>query len=211
MSVTLKSILIVLLVLILDQLLKIIIKTNMTMGQEIHVIGDWFLIHFTENNGMAFGMDLPGNNGKIFLSIFRILAVIGITFYLRYLIIQKVHQGMIIALSLILAGAIGNIIDSLFYGMIFNDSWGQVATLFPEGGGYSSFLHGRVVDMLYFPVIRGTWPDWIPWVGGRQLIFFRPVFNIADSAITTGVFIVLVFQKRFFQPEEKPEEDQSTM
>jgi len=175
----------------------------MTMGQEIHVIGDWFLIHFTENNGMAFG--------KIFLSIFRILAVIGISYYLRYMIMQKAHHGMIIALSLILAGAIGNIIDSLFYGMIFSDSWGQVASLFPEGGGYSSFLHGRVVDMLYFPVIRGNWPAWIPWIGGNQLIFFRPVFNIADSSITIGVFIVLIFQKRFFHSGEKPEGDQSTI
>ena len=184
MSVTQKSILIIFLVLFIDQLLKILVKTNMIMGQEIHLIGNWFLIHFTENNGMAFGMDMPGKNGKILLSIFRILAVTGISFYLRHLIIQKAHQGLIIAISLILAGAVGNIIDSLFYGMIFDHSWGKIAVLFPEGGGYSSFLHGKVVDMLYFPVIRGIWPEWIPLVGGRQLIFFRPVFNIADSSIT---------------------------
>jgi signal peptidase II len=208
-SLTQKSILSVLLILILDQLFKILVKTNMVMGQEIHVIGNWFILHFTENNGMAFGIDFPGNNGKIFLTLFRVLAVVGIIYYIRFQIIQKSHPGLIIALSLILAGAVGNIIDSLFYGMIFNDSWGQVATMFPEGGGYSSFLQGRVVDMLYFPVIKGSWPEWFPWIGGQQLIFFRPVFNIADSSITTGVAIVLVFQKRFFLIEEKTEEDNS--
>jgi len=198
MSLTWKSILIVTGILILDQIFKILVKTNMIMGQEIQVIGNWFLLHFTENKGMAFGMNLPGDNGKILLSLFRILAVIGISFYLRHLIVHKAHQGLIIAISLILAGAIGNIIDSLFYGMIFTDSWGRVASIFPESGGYASFLHGRVVDMLYFPIIRGTWPEWVPWVGGSQLIFFRPVFNIADSSITVGVFIVLIFQKRYF-------------
>jgi len=173
------------------------------MGQEIHVLGNWFILHFTENNGMAFGIDMPGNNGKIFLTLFRILAVIAISFYLRFLILQKSHKGLLVAISLILAGAFGNIIDSLFYGMIFEDSWGKIATMFPENGGYSSILQGRVVDMFYFPVIRGNWPDWVPWLGGSQLIFFRPVFNIADSSITVGVSIVLIFQKRFFpNPEE---------
>jgi signal peptidase II len=108
---------------------------------------------------------------------------------------------------LILAGAVGNILDSLFYGMIFNDSWGRIATLFPEGGGYSSFLHGRVVDMFYFPVIRGVWPDWFPWLGGSSLVFFRPVFNIADSSITVGVFIILIWQKRFFSEDIFPAKD----
>lgn len=198
MPATKKYLLIILLVLVLDQLSKILIKTNMMMGQEIHVLGNWFILHFTENNGMAFGIDMPGKNGKIYLTLFRVLAVVAISFYLRYLIIQKSHTGLLVAISLILAGAVGNIIDSLFYGMIFEDSWGRVASMFPEGGGYSSILQGRVVDMLYFPVIRGTWPDWVPWVGGTQLIFFRPVFNIADSSITVGVSIVLIFQKRFF-------------
>ena len=207
MSIGKKSILIILIILTLDQLFKILIKTNMIIGQEIPVIGNWFILHFTENNGMAFGMDLPGENGKIFLSLFRILAVTGIAFYMRYLIRQKAHNGLVFSVALILAGAAGNIFDSLFYGMIFDDSWGKVATLFPDGGGYSSFLHGRVVDMLYFPVIRGYWPDWFPFWGGRSLVFFRPVFNMADSSITVGVFIILFFQKRFFAELENKKED----
>lgn len=203
MSLTRKSILIIFLVLVLDQVFKILVKTHMTIGQEIQVIGHWFLLHFTENNGMAFGLDLPGNNGKIFLTLFRIIAVAAIGLYLRHLIRHSSPPGLVIALSLILAGAAGNIFDSLFYGMIFEDSWGRVSAMFPEGGGYAPFLQGKVVDMLYFPVIRGNWPEWVPWVGGRQLIFFRPVFNIADSSITMGVAIVLIFQKRFFQHEEQ--------
>lgn len=203
MSIGKKSILIIFIILTLDQLFKILIKTNMQIGQEANVIGNWFILHFTENNGMAFGMDLPGENGKIFLSLFRILAVTGIAFYMRYLIRQKAHNGLVLSVALILAGAAGNIFDSLFYGLIFDDSWGKFATLFPEGGGYSSFLHGRVVDMLYFPIIRGYWPDWFPFWGGQSLVFFRPVFNIADSSITVGVFIILFFQKRFFAELEK--------
>ncbi len=206
MTIGKKSILIILSILTLDQLFKILIKTNMRIGEEIPVIGNWFILHFTENNGMAFGMDLPGENGKIFLSLFRILAVTGIAFYMRYLIRQKAHNGLVLSVALILAGAAGNIFDSLFYGMIFDDSWGKVATLFPDGGGYSSLLHGRVVDMLYFPVLRGYWPDWFPFWGGQSLVFFRPVFNIADSSITVGVFIILFFQKRFFAELENKEE-----
>jgi signal peptidase II len=209
MSIGKKSILVILIILAIDQLFKILVKTNMSIGQEIPVIGNWFILHFTENNGMAFGMDLPGENGKIFLSLFRILAVIGIAFYLRYLIRQGAHNGLVISVAMILAGAAGNIFDSLFYGMIFDDSWGKVATLFPEAGGYSSFLHGRVVDMLYFPVIRGYWPDWFPFFGGQSLVFFRPVFNIADSSITIGVFIILFFQRRFFAEQEKKEKKES--
>ena len=206
MTIGKKSILIILAILTLDQFFKVLIKTNMRIGEEIPVIGNWFILHFTENNGMAFGMDLPGENGKIFLSLFRILAVTGIAFYMRYLIRQKAHNGLVLSVALILAGAAGNIFDSLFYGMIFDDSWGKVATLFPDGGGYSSLLHGRVVDMLYFPVIRGYWPDWFPFWGGQSLVFFRPVFNIADSSITVGVFIILFFQKRFFAELENKEE-----
>jgi len=207
MTIGRKSILIILIILTIDQLFKILIKTHMSIGQETSVIGNWFILHFTENNGMAFGMDLPGENGKIFLSLFRILAVTGIAFYIRYLIRQKAHNGLVISVAMILAGAAGNIFDSLFYGMIFDDSWGKVATLFPEGGGYSSFLHGRVVDMLYFPVIRGYWPDWFPFWGGQSLVFFRPVFNIADSSITVGVFIILFFQRRFFAEQENRKAD----
>jgi signal peptidase II len=207
MSITKKAIFLIIGILILDQVVKIIVKTNMTIGEEINVIGNWFIIHFTENNGMAFGMDLPGNNGKTFLSIFRLIAITAIGFYLHYLIKQNAHRGLILSVALILAGAAGNILDSLFYGMIFNDSWGRVATLFPEGGGYASFLQGKVVDLFYFPVIRGVWPDWVPWWGGSSLIFFRPVFNIADSSKTVGVFIILIWQKRFFSEDIFPSKD----
>ena len=210
MSITKKAIFLILGILVLDQVLKILIKTNMTIGEEIHVMGNWFIIHFTENNGMAFGMDLPGNNGKALLSVFRLIAITGIGFYLRHLIIHNAHKGFIISVSLILAGAIGNILDSLFYGMIFNDSWGRVAALFPEGGGYAPFLQGKVVDIFYFPIIRGTWPGWFPWWGGSSLVFFRPVFNIADSSITVGVFIILIWQRRFFTEEIIPGVDSET-
>ncbi|KPK87545.1 MAG: peptidase A8 [Bacteroides sp. SM23_62_1] len=203
MSITRKSLILISVILILDQFMKIWIKTSLMLGEEIHVFGNWFILHFTENNGMAFGIDIPGEFGKISLSLFRIAAVVGIAFFIRHLIRNKAHHGLVISTSLILAGAIGNIIDSAFYGVIFTDSWGRVAEIFPENGGYASFLHGRVVDMLYFPIIKGSWPDWFPFWGGQTFIFFRPVFNIADSSITTGVIIILIFQKRFFRISEK--------
>ena len=205
MSVTKKSFLVIFLILFIDQALKIWIKTHMILGQEYHVLGDWFIIHFTENNGMAFGMEFGGEFGKITLSLFRIIAVGAIGWYLNHLSKQKVPTGLIIAVSMIFAGAIGNILDSVFYGMIFSDSYYQVAQLFPEGGGYSSFLHGRVVDMFYFPILKGYYPAWFPLWKGEQFIFFRPVFNIADSSITLGVFIILIFQKRFFKTEDVKE------
>jgi len=210
MSITKKAVFLILGILVLDQVVKVLVKTNMTIGEEIHVFGNWFIIHFTENNGMAFGMDLPGNNGKTFLTIFRLIAITGIGLYLRYLIRQDAHRGLILSVALILAGAAGNILDSIFYGMIFNDSWGRVAELFPAGGGYAPLLNGKVVDLFYFPIIRGTWPEWFPWWGGSSLIFFRPVFNIADSCITIGVSIILIWQKSFFTekiiPGNKPAE-----
>jgi signal peptidase II len=204
MSITKKAIFLIIAVLVADQITKILVKTNMTIGEEIQVIGNWFIIHFTENKGMAFGLDFPGDNGKSVLSIFRLLAIAGIGLYLRYLIRHEVHRGLILSVALILAGAAGNIIDSLFYGMIFTDSWGRVAAMFPEGGGYAPFLQGKVVDMLYFPVIKGTWPEWFPWWGGSSMVFFRPVFNLADSCITIGVAIILIWQKRFFAEEIIP-------
>jgi len=193
-----KSLITIAVVLIIDQVVKLWIKTNMMLGQEYKVFGDWFIIHFTENNGMAFGMEFWGVYGKIALSIFRILAVTGIGYYLYTLIKKKEKTGYIISISLILAGALGNIIDSAFYGMIFNDSFMQVASLFPEGGGYSSFLHGKVVDMFYFPIAQGTYPSWFPFNANEPFIFFRPVFNIADSAISIGVAIIILFQRKFF-------------
>lgn len=207
MSLSKKSILIIILILLLDQTVKILIKTNMTLYQDIHVFGNWFLIKFIENDGMAFGFDLPGNYGKLILSLFRIIAVIGIGFYLRQLIKLDSPKGLIFSISVILAGALGNIIDSVFYANIFSQSTQfTTATLFPEGGGYGTFLHGHVVDLFYFPILRGYYPDWFPWLGGNPFEFFRPVFNIADSAITTGVMTILIFQKKFFLMEEKIEE-----
>jgi len=199
MTIAKKSILLILLIIILDQALKIWVKTNMVLGQEYHILGNWFIIHFIENNGMAFGMEIAGKFGKIILSLFRIGAVVGIGWYLIHLIKQKASTGLIFTISIIMAGALGNIIDSAFYGMIFSNSYYHVADMFPAEGGYSSFLHGRVVDMFYFPVLKGTFPDWIPFRGGDSFIFFRPVFNIADSSITVGVTLILIFQKRFFK------------
>lgn len=213
MSKSAKSLLVILLVLAIDQALKIWVKTHMVIGQEYHVAGNWFIIHFIENNGMAFGLQFAGKAGKIILSVFRIVAVVAIGWYIRYLIRENAPSGLVIAISLIFAGALGNIIDSAFYGMIFSDSYFQVAKLFPKEGGYSSFLHGKVVDMFYFPVIRGHFPDWFPIRKNQEFIFFRPVFNIADSAITTGVALVLIFYRKFFAhhtPDDTSEQSSGT-
>jgi signal peptidase II len=194
-----KALLLIFLILIADQILKIWIKTHMVIGQEIHLFGNWGLLHFIENNGMAFGMEMGGQTGKLILSIFRIGAIVGIGWYLSRLINKKTNLGLILSVSAILAGAVGNMIDSAFYGMIFTESFSQPATMFPAGGGYSSFLLGRVVDMFYFPVINTTWPDWSPFRPGESFVFFRPVFNIADSSITCGVMAIVLFQKRMFR------------
>jgi signal peptidase II len=198
MSLTRKSILIVLLILVADQTLKILVKTHMTLYQQIPFFGHWGILHFVENNGMAFGLTLPGSLGKVLLTSFRILAVVAIGFYLRHLIITKAHPGLIITLSMVMAGALGNIIDSVFYGLIFSSSTPvQAATLFPEGGGYAPLMQGRVVDMFYFPLFKGNYPEWFR--GGSSFIFFRPVFNIADSSISVAVAVILFNQKRFFR------------
>ncbi len=199
MTVLKKSFLIIFLILLVDQVVKFYIKTHMMLGDEIPVLGDWFIIHFVENNGMAFGMQLAGKFGKVFLSLFRIVAVIGIGWYMVKLTKKGAPNGLVYCVALVLAGALGNIVDSAFYGIIFDHSYGQIASFMPEAGGYSSFLHGKVVDMLYFPLIEGRYPGWFPVVGGNPFIFFRPVFNIADSSITIGIIIILFFQKRFFK------------
>lgn len=185
---------IVILLLLLDQILKIWIKTHLELHESIEIT-PWFYLCFTENPGMAFGIEVIG---KLFLSIFRIVAVGFIGYYLYSLVKKNYPFGFIACISLILAGAIGNIIDSIFYGVIFDHSYGQVATLFPEGGGYAGWLHGKVVDMFYFPLIETTWPDWLPIWGGQEFIFFRPIFNLADSAICVGVFLLLLFYRNTF-------------
>jgi signal peptidase II len=199
MSLGKKSVLLILLILFVDQVLKIWIKTHMVIGQEFHLFGNWGIIHFIENNGMAFGMEMGGKAGKLILSIFRIIAIFGICWFLSSIINKKATPGLVLAVSAILAGAIGNIIDSAFYGILFSESFNQPAVLFPPEGGYSSFLHGKVVDMFYFPIINTHWPDWSPIKPGESFVFFRPVFNIADSAITCGVISIILFQKRMFR------------
>ena len=183
----------------IDQVIKFQIKTSMTIGESISVFGNWFQIRFIENPGMAFGLDIPGRWGKPVLTLFRIIAVIAIGWYLNQLITKKANTGLIICIALIMAGAAGNIIDSVFYGMIFSEStYFDVATLFPEGGGYAPVLYGKVVDMLYFPVIQGNFPSWFPGKAGEEFIFFRPIFNLADTSISVGILTILVWQKRFF-------------
>ena len=179
-----------------DQALKFWVKTNLVYGEQIKIF-DWFFILFTENNGMAFGLEFGGEIGKYFLSIFRIVAICALFFYLYYLVNKKVSSGVLFSISLVLAGAIGNMIDSVFYGIIFDHSYGQLSSFL--NGGYSSFLQGRVVDMFYFPIINCYLPNWIPYFGGDHFIFFRPIFNVADSCITIGVLNLLIFHRSFFK------------
>lgn len=174
----------------------------MFLGEEHYIAGNWFIIHFTENEGMAFGLRFGGEWGKLMLSIFRIIAIVLIGWYLVSITRKQESKGLIFSVALVFAGAMGNMIDSAFYGMIFSDSYGRVAEVFPADGGYATFLHGKVVDMFYFPVIQTQMPAWVPFWGAKEFIFFRPVFNIADSSITVGVLYLLLFQGMIFKKKE---------
>ncbi len=206
-------VLIIAIIILLDQALKVYIKTNFFLGEEHKIIGEWFRIHFVENEGMAWGLSFGGEFGKIALTLFRLVAVIVGAFYIRGLVkAGNQHKGFLVCAALIFAGALGNLIDSLFYGMIFERSdpfMQNIAKIFPPEGGYASFLHGRVVDMFYFPIIRNAhFPDWLPIWGGEEFEFFRPVFNIADASISVGVIAILVFQKRFFKQHSEEKSNQ---
>ncbi|UIR55159.1 lipoprotein signal peptidase [Sphingobacterium sp. SRCM116780] len=199
-----KPVILIILILLIDQIFKIWVKLNMTIGQSYEVIGKFVQIHFIENNGMAYGMEFGGEFGKLMLTLFRIIAVGGIGYGLHYMVKKKYNRAFILNIALIFAGALGNIIDSTFYGLIFNEStWYNKASLFPAEGGYATIFHGKVVDMLYFPLIDGTFPSWLPFWGGQDFLFFRPVFNIADSAISVGVVLILLFQKKYFKEEKE--------
>lgn len=202
-----KSLLLIIMILVIDQLSKIYIKTHFILGDSVAVF-DWFKIHFIENEGAAWGaklsdvLPISDAAGKLILTIFRVFAIFGIGYWLLDLIKKNSNTTYVLAVSFIFAGALGNIIDSVFYGIIFDDSVGQVATFFAEKP-YGSLFHGKVVDMLYFPMVDTTWPNWVPFLGGGNFRFFEPVFNIADTAISTGVGILIVFNKKAFGDKNK--------
>ena len=199
----------VLIILIIDQTIKFWVKTNMEYGEEFGLFGlSWARIHFVENEGMAFGIQFGGAAGKLALSLFRILAVAFLIYILRTLIRANESKGLLICFALILAGAIGNILDSVFYGQLFSESsYHRAADFLPAGGGYAKLLFGKVVDMLYFPVIDTVLPEWVPFWGGERFQFFKPVFNIADTAISTGVISLLVFHRGFLKSGGKAVEE----
>ena len=202
-----KVFLIIFALVVADQALKIYIKTHYHAGESHAVIGNWFRLYFIENEGMAYGWRLGGDSGKLILTLFRLAAVIFGVFYLKKIIAKKYHPGFILCASLIFAGALGNLIDSMFYGMLFQDSNVVLVNVakYSPGHGYAGFLHGKVVDMLYFPIIRDAhFPSWFPIWHGQDFEFFRPIFNLADASISVGVIAILIFQKYFFKniPQE---------
>lgn len=187
------AIIIVVAILVIDQIIKILVKTHMVLDDSIH-IADWFYIRFIENNGMAYGMTFFN---KLTLSLFRIVAILVISYYMHKLVKRQQPRGYVICLAMILAGAMGNIIDSMFYGLMFSPSTPyDVAEFVPFGSGYAPFLHGRVVDMFYFPIIETTWPQWVPQFGGKEFIFFSPIFNFSDACISVGVVLMLLFYRK---------------
>jgi signal peptidase II len=185
-----KPFLIAAIIIIIDQVIKIWVRKHMFIGEEIHLLGSRGMLHYTENNGMAFGWEIGGIAGKLALTIFRIAAVAAIGYGVVYLIQHKYHRGLILNVALIFAGAVGNIIDSTFYGVIYH---------------YAPIFQGRVVDMFYFPLIRGTYPSWFPFWHGQYFEFFQPVFNFADASISVGVILILIWQKRYFKHEKVEE------
>ncbi|OAB80113.1 lipoprotein signal peptidase [Cochleicola gelatinilyticus] len=200
-----KAVGIIILILIIDQVSKFYIKTHFTLGEEVKIF-EWFRILFVENEGMAWGVKIPGTYGKLILTLFRLGAIVGIAYWLWDSIRKNLPRVLIIAIAFIFAGALGNIIDSVFYGIIFNDSNTTIATLFPEEGAYGTLFHGKVVDMLYFPLWEGYLPEWFPIWGGNYFRFFEPVFNVADTAISVGVGLLLVFNKKAFPKHEDKKE-----
>lgn len=205
------ALLIVLIIILCDQALKFYVKTHFYYGEEVNVIGNWFRLHFIENEGMAFGMKLSqAALGKLILTLFRLVAVIFGFFLLKNLVKKGYGRGVIICGSLILAGALGNLIDSMFYGLIFTESSFHMGKLVPFGKGYGDLFHGKVVDMLYFPLVDTRLPNWVPFWGGKNFAFFEPVFNIADAAISVGVLTLVVFQKRMIHKKEEVHETVET-
>ncbi|TCZ74890.1 lipoprotein signal peptidase [Flaviaesturariibacter aridisoli] len=202
--------LIIAIVILADQALKIWIKTHYPFGEVAKLGGfNWARLYFIENEGMAWGWKFGGSWGKMALTLFRLVAVIFGTWYLVRIVRERYSRGFIVCAALIYAGALGNLIDSMFYGLLFSASdYSTVASAFPPGGGYAGFLHGRVVDMLYFPFVEnGTWPSWVPFVGGQGVTFFSPIFNIADAAISVGVITLIIFQKRFIHRQHAERTD----
>lgn len=199
---------IILLILVADQVLKFWVKTSMYYQEQIPLIGSWARLYFIENEGMAWGWKFGGEWGKMILTLFRLVAVIFGVFYIKSILKKDYHRGFLLCVALIFAGAAGNLIDSMFYGLIFTASHdgAALASVVSPGNGYAGFLHGRVVDMMYFPIIEdATLPSWVPFWGGDQITFFSHIFNIADASISIGVIGILLFQRRFFKKSQEPD------